>query len=327
MSKEARKKTSKITERERRRINSETVWPFDRDPTSETFPARAIRSTGGSTTNSQNQQLSSGSLPAIHRRALAFSIGRLQGNHHLQRLLSSRKSPPPESARIQRALPVPAADMPQFQGISDDARQRLIQLTQTYLSAPNVTNGQAVVDAVAGQLGGTVNYSQSHIEDSPEFLRSPSGRANRAAGGTLTGNDSGFAYTIRTEPDVKYKVEIYPRAFIGNSTEESLAYLMGVLVHEYIHTEQYHRQDQPGAAQFSDIQQELQAWAWQAQNIVAMGLSPRTMGAQQIISNIRHYYLAFLGTNPPAPLRAEYHQLAADACRALGRDPATQLRP
>lgn len=273
----------------------------------------------------QRRELHHLPLQSVQRSALAASIGHVQGNQHLKHLIGNVDSLPVPHNRIQRALPLPQGQMPQFSGIGDEARQQLLETTRTYLGEPNESNGQAVVDAAVTQLGSTVQYNQSFItDDSPDFRSYPSGRASDASGGTVTDSVSGFTYTYSTEP-LQFKVEIYPRAFIGNSPEESLAYLMGVIVHEYIHTQQFNRQAQPGASQFSDAQTELQAWAWQAQNAVAMGLARNTMGAQQIISNISHYWQAFLATNPSTGVRNQYRQLATDACEALGRDPDSVL--
>jgi hypothetical protein len=80
-------------------------------------------------------------------------------------------------------------------------------------------------------------------------------------------------------------VEIYPRAFMGYSDQESLSFLIGTIVHEYIHI----LQNRVGGTQ-TIPQREFQAWLWEAENIMATGTQPRTVTAQQIAMHLELFY-------------------------------------
>ena len=240
------------------------------------------------------------SLP--DRQALMAQLGETVGNRYLNRLWAQEAANTPHTQQsptnaIQTALPLPEADMPELAGVPSEARAGLLPPVQAYLAGPSNATGQAAVNAVVDFLQGqgTVQYTgQADIVQvegrAPEFRRQgPSGRATDAFEGRLSGDESGCAFTYSTTPTPRYKVEIYPHALIGDSAEESLAYLMGVLVHEFVHVQQYRQEAQSGTIA-SGPEQEIQAWLWQAEHMTELGIPSRSAGSRQIAIKLDEYF-------------------------------------
>jgi len=248
------------------------------------------------------------------RRQIAGQIGAVQGNTHLQRV-----------ATVQRALPnitEPAA--PDIPGMAPADRTRLLGLVSAFHGARTVANGRAAVDAIAAALDpGSVQYNgQSDITHvSPQFRDAPSGDAVRASvqatGAAPTQQLGGYAFQIEAGPPARYQVEIYPEAFLrGTTPEEMLSYVAGVIIHEFIHVEQFRRQtgSHAGSERFSEANIELQAWLWQAEHVDELGIAPGSRGFNQIITHVRQYYGQMQAGDITASIR---HRVARVLYRAI----------
>jgi len=184
---------------------------------------------------------------------------------------------------LQRALPAIAApSIPNLADINATTRSQLIQSVRTFITSSTEADGQAAVAAVTSELEslGTIQYSgQSDIDTtSPRFLRSPSGPASSQG---ATPGLAGFSFQVAGIN----KVEIYPRAFIGDSADESLAYLAGIIIHEFIHI----LQNRVGGSQ-TDDEREFQAWLWQAEHVDELGIPPRSQGSRQILLKLADHW-------------------------------------
>ncbi len=194
---------------------------------------------------------------------------------------------------IQTRLPrIRTPRIPNMPGLPDAVRQDLVAKMQAYQSDSSLENGQLIVDAINQQLesGGTVAYTgQSDITaDSPKFRIRPSMTAQEQArqSGHNLSSTAGFTFMSSN----KNKVEIYPSAFIGATTEAQIGYLAGVIAHEFIHVLQNRR-----SAPSTDAQREFQAWLWQAEHLQQLGIPPQSVGSAQIAGNLRRYYEALPG--------------------------------
>ncbi|MBN1147936.1 MAG: hypothetical protein JXA78_11830 [Anaerolineales bacterium] len=280
--------------------------------------ATAIFSSGSS--ESQVVRLGNEQLQNAQRYALADRIGRLQGNHHLQAIIAARhriepgrhKHSPASAGLLQRAMPLPESDLPQLSAIPDADRQAMTTLVAAYRADRSAANGQAAVNSVVQYLEsqGVIHYTgQTDIEQgspedpalgTPEFRLAPSSRATTAFGRDLS-SDSGCQYAVSAAPPM-FKVEIFPRAMMGNSDEESLAYLIGILVHEFIHIEQGRREAQ--GQQTTVPEREFQAWLWQAEHVAELGINYGTEGYRQIILGLQQYFGEI--PSPDATIRKRY---------------------
>jgi hypothetical protein len=192
---------------------------------------------------------------------------------------------------MQFALPsISAPTIPALSSIDSGTRQHLLNLVETFSDAPSVTSGRAAVNAVVSWLESvrTVQYTgQSDIHSgSPVFRMRPSMRANESATreGVNLSNTRGYTYPSGPSSGI-HVVEIYPRAFMGDSHQERLSFLIGTIVHEYIHI----LQNRVGGTQ-TIPQREFQAWLWEAENIMATGIQPRTATARQIAIHLELFY-------------------------------------
>jgi hypothetical protein len=236
--------------------------------------------------------------------------GQAQSSSPVQRAIDLRRKTEgetprdlrPDTSTVQLAMPniqEPAA--PGISSLSAQARQGIVGLIQAYREDRTRANGQAVIDALVGHLDpGTVQYrNQQDITDvSPLFRENPSPQANAAAmashGHSLTQGEGGFAFVFRRGPPTIYQVEIYPRAFLpGASPEQQLSHIAGIIVHEFIHVQQFRRAESGqagGGEQFSEAHIEFQAWLWQGEHAADLGIEPGTPPFNQIISNLGTYY-------------------------------------
>jgi hypothetical protein len=284
----------------------------------------------GATMQAHAAQLGGERLHTAQRQALATQIGQIQGNDHLQRVIASQEWVGPskrelssiDASTLQRAMP--NIQEPTL-GLVQQTTPDPLTAVETYLNTPTtdprdsrpyeerrLENGQAAVNAAVRHLGGTVQYSQGDIVQgsesnpsagTPEFRLSPSGSAiNAFRAGQLTGV-SGCQYATNETPP-RFKVEIYPRAFIGSSPAESLAYLLGTLVHEYIHIQQ----SRPGAGgqATTEAEREFQAWLWQVEHASELGIAGGTGGYSQIIRQLQTYYGQI--TSPDAETTRRYRR-------------------
>jgi hypothetical protein len=208
----------------------------------------------------------------------------------------------PNASTVQLAIPniqEPAA--PGIASLSGPARQSIVRLIEAYRGDRTRANGQAVVDALVGHLDpGTVQYrnQQDITNGSPLFRENPSSQANAAAtasqGHSLTQGEGGFAFMFQQGPPPIYQVEIYPQAFLpGASPEEQLSHIAGIIVHEFIHVQQFRRAESGQAGrgeQFSQAHIEFQAWLWQGEHASDLGIAPGTPPFNQIITNLGTYY-------------------------------------
>lgn len=208
----------------------------------------------------------------------------------------------PNTSTIQLAIPniqEPAA--PGISSLNAQVRQGIVGLIETYREDRTRANGQAVIDALVGHLDpGSVQYrnQQDITNGSPMFRENPSSQANAAAtatqGHSLTQGEGGFAFVFRRGPPTIYQVEIYPRAFLpGASPEQQLSHIAGIIVHEFIHVQQFRRAESGqagGGEQFSEAHIEFQAWLWQGEHASDLGIEPGTPPFNQIVSNLGTYY-------------------------------------
>jgi len=229
--------------------------------------------------------------------------------HELTHVIQQESDEP----MMQFALPsISAPAIPALSSIDSGTRQHLLSLVETFSDAPSVASGRAAVDAVVSWLEsvGTVQYTgQSDIHsDSPVFRMRPSMRANESATreGVNLSNTRGYTYPSGPSSGI-YVVEIYPRAFMGDSHQESLSFLIGAIVHEYIHILQN------GVVGTQTIPQSgFQAWLSEAENIMATGIQPLTATARQIAVHLELFYNQL----DPAE-RTAYHARYTAALSAL----------
>lgn len=152
--------------------------------------------------------------------------------------------------------------------------------------------GAGAVSAAAQWLEsqGVAQFSNQAdiVPGSPEFRRDPSSKASGAAqqAGSDLSTVAGFAYLYDTpQGKARYKIEIYPRALMGDSDTEAASYLTGVIGHEYVHILQFRK-----GGTYKSQEMEFQAWLWQAEQAVTLGTEPLTMTASQIVGNMKTYY-------------------------------------
>ena len=86
-----------------------------------------------------------------------------------------------------------------------------------------------------------------------------------------------------------------------------IGFLAGVITHEYIHLLQYR-----GRGSYSDAQMEFQAWLWQAENALKMGVKPRADAANEIMIQLKAYYAKL-----PAKDRRRYRARYQAALKVL----------
>jgi hypothetical protein len=194
-------------------------------------------------------------------------------------------------AVLQRALP--AINLPQVKAPLVYPTQ-LITLANAYMqNTLDETKARALCNAAAAWLEGRgmVNYRGQNdiVPGSPEFLKRPSLEAEnkaRQSGISLT-STAGFTYLYDTvRGRTRFKVEIYhPDAFQGDSAKELIGFLSSVITHEYIHILQNRR----GGAQ-TNAQREFQAYLWQAEQALRMGIRPSGDAAGKIVTQLEIYY-------------------------------------
>ncbi len=313
------------------------------------LPGGPIAAVGDGTIQAQAARLGDGRLQGAHRRALATQIGQIQGNDHLQRVIASQEWVGPSkrallstnASTLQRALPLPERDLPHLgaeptqESVGEGERlpDPLTAVTR-YRDSRSVDDGQRAVNEAVRylELRGAVQYTgqedivgrRGRVRGTPEFSDVVSGEASEASGYTLRGSESGFAFIYSTDP-LRYKVEIYPRAFIGGDANESLAYLLSTLVHEYIHIRQFRRQiqEEEPETERSNARREFQAWLWQAEHVTELGLRGNVQGIQEIYRNLRTYWRGLSDGD-----KRELESRVQDACRDnLGQDPAAFTAP
>lgn len=120
---------------------------------------------------------------------------------------------------------------------------------------------------------------------SPLFVRGPSPEAQKTGVDLrkVQGFTFGFGKSAKGAP--LNKVEIYPRALMGESDKQSIAHLTSVIGHEFIHVLQNRK-----GGKYSDAQREFQAYLWQAFEAVKMGIPPRSRVAGGIWGELRKHY-------------------------------------
>lgn len=189
-----------------------------------------------------------------------------------------RKLPGVKLPKVKSALKYPPA---------------LVSLIKAYRASKTLNAGKKAVAEAAKWLDGQglVRYSGQAdiVAASPEFRLRPSLKAeeaSRQAGVGGLGSTAGIAFLYDAPQGMpRYKVEIYPAAFGGETEQDAAGYLAGVVTHEYIHILQYRK-----GGKFSDAQREFQAWLWQGENALKMGVRPNREVSLQIISNLEKYY-------------------------------------
>ncbi len=195
-------------------------------------------------------------------------------------------------------------DLPVIAPFTASQTSTFTRLVQTYLTTRNQEDGRAVVTAVALALedAGVVHYNRRDVDShSPQFRRRPSIAASESSGSNH--DEAGYTFAFNG----KIKVEIYPHAFIGSDAHNSLGFLTGVIIHEYIHVLQ-----NLSGPQGSDAQREFQAWLWQAEHIAQLGITPGTEGSRQISGLLRRYYRQL-----PAPEKRRFRRRFNNAVDAL----------
>lgn len=219
---------------------------------------------------------------------------------------------------MQFALPsISAPTIPALSSIDSGTRQHLLSLVGTFKRAPSVASGRAAVNAVVAWLESvrTVQYAgQSDIHsDSPVFRMRPSLDASGSATreGVSLSNTGGYTYLSETSHG-RYVVEIYPVAFMGDSDQEGLSFLIETIVHEYIHI----LQNRAGGTQ-TIPQREFQAWLWEAENMTATGIQPHTATARQIAIHLEFFYNQL----DPAERTAYYTRYTAALSALRGTGP------
>jgi hypothetical protein len=166
-------------------------------------------------------------------------------------------------------------------------------------------------------LPSSINYNAPDLTpESPKFLDGPSGEAVREnSRSTAPANFetvAGFSFGFQTTPTVLYQVEIYPRVFLPDDPEATvISFLIGTLIHEYIHVEQ-NRRELGGSAgpseRFTGPHREFQAWMWQAEHADEMGIAPGTPSFNQIVSHVTEYFNQ-LPAQDQNTLRARYSRV------------------
>lgn len=222
---------------------------------------------------------------------------------------------------IQRRLP--SVKMPAAPAASKYPAG-LMRAAQDYLKNKlDSYKAEVLTDAVAKHLEGqgTVKFKGQPdvVPGSPEFKKGASSEAKRVAS-TRKGMDlsvaAGFTYEYdRKGGKPRYKVEIYyPNAFTGLSANEVIGFLAGVITHEYIHLLQYR-----GGGAHTDAQMEFQAYLWQAENAIKMGIKPRGDAANEIMAQLKAYYKK-LSAKDRRRYRSRY-RVAFKALRTRKRSP------
>ena len=215
--------------------------------------------------------------------------------------------------KIQRNL-LPDSALPTHTPFNQDQTAAFMQLVQAYLDSPSVETGRAAVSAIATALeqAGEVQYSRPELTNSsPQFNMLPSPTAGNFIGSGST--VAGFTFPING----RIKVEIYRRAFTGSDAANSLGFLTGVILHEYIHVLQNIAQ-----LEGSDAQREFQAWLWQAEHLAELGIVTGTEAARQIASQLRNYF-----GQMPASERTRRSQRRFDRAIAALAAPQPQTTP
>jgi len=190
---------------------------------------------------------------------------------------------------LQRALP--GIRLPKVKGpVKYPAA--LLQKVKTYRAQKTDSAGAAAVAAATRWVEGQGLASYSNQKDiaagSPEFRKrpSPAARAIAARTGSSIGAVSGFTFSHGSQGGTQQlKVEIYPDAFRGETASDAVGYLTGVITHEYIHVLQHRK-----GGTHTEAQREFQAWLWQGENALRMGVSPNHEVSLQIISHLERYY-------------------------------------
>ncbi|MBN1147916.1 MAG: hypothetical protein JXA78_11730 [Anaerolineales bacterium] len=235
------------------------------------------------------------SLPGSATDLLSFQS--VLGNQGVQRLLGKLEQPKSAQATaipaIQRKLP-PISPPAVTTKLSYPAN--LTKLAQSYLNRPSTFGAQSLVNAVANwlQTQGLVNYkSPDIVAGSPQFMSSPSGAAKQLATQKKMDLSSaaGFAYSQNNQ----YKVEIYERALTGNSANELIGTAASYITHEYIHILQYRQK-----GHFSEAQSEFQAYLWQAEHAVNLGIPLLGTAWEEITTQLENYYKQLPGADRQA---------------------------
>lgn len=179
------------------------------------------------------------------------------------------------------------------------------------------TKGATLTRAVSAwaENQGLVQYNGQAdiVPGSPEFNARPSSKAaaflRQSNAPTAT---TGLAYTYdQRDGNPRYKVEIYPTALQGDSEKEVVAFLAQVITHEYIHVLQFRQQATDTTSR------EFQAYLWQAENALRMGIEPNSATANQILGQLSDNYAKL----PPTSRRSLRARFEA-ARRALSASPA-----
>ena len=90
-----------------------------------------------------------------------------------------------------------------------------------------------------------------------------------------------LAYSYKNQ----YKVEIYDRALTGSSVKELVGAVASYITHEYIHVLQYRQK-----GRFSEAQREFQAYLWQAEQAVNLGIPLLGTVWEEIATQLEKYY-------------------------------------
>lgn len=198
---------------------------------------------------------------------------------------------------IQRALPaITEPSAPNLATMDPATRTQLRTFVQNWESTggnPASATSATVLATSWLESQGIVQYSgQSDIvHGSPFYLRSPSPQAHSAASPRPIGGYrvAGFTFNTTTGTTPLYKVEIYPRGLLGDSVDDRIGFLLGVIVHEYMHILQF-RAGATAAGQPAEAQREFQAWLWQAEHFRDLGIRSRTSGSSQISQHLQTYF-------------------------------------
>jgi hypothetical protein len=255
---------------------------------------------GDGTIARQAARLADQRLSLVQRRAMVTQIGQVQGNNHLQKIISSQaqivkrpqQSSTTNAGAIQRALP--GITEPSVSAVSPQNRTQIDAHMETYRESPSIDNGQAAIESILDAIDpGMVQYrNQADIRNSPIFRDAPSDEATEAARrtGTNLSNVGGFTYP---GTDGNYRVEIYRSAFLaGASDEQRFQHVMLTLIHEFVHILQGRREagTHPAGEEFSSAHREFQAWLLQGEQAIQLGIQPGTPPYNQINTHLNQFY-------------------------------------